>query len=177
MTRAEFIENINTWEELLQFADNNELYDEVSNIYTSDTLNDYVNRELYDFVREYDWIQVLNTLDNIPRYPGYFREDSWLEFEEVDDEDFDQIKEDILNAMDGYWDEEDEDEDDEESGFDEDSFPKDEEETPVEEEPFSLGELFSLCNSGLQAIRAEVNAEISEMNEAFNQFVSLNNNT
>lgn len=170
MTRREFIENVNTWDALMDFAGENECYDEVSVVFDAEALDNYIDRELPDYIREYTWRDVYRTLSYVPTRlrPGeYVREASWLEFEEVTDEDFDEIKNAILNTMEGYWDEDEE----EEYDYDEDSSEDDDE--FVADEPFSITELFSACNSGLKMINIKTVAAITDENEAFNRLVSV----
>lgn len=174
MTRVEFL-GIETWEELLDFARENELWDEIDGYFLGRRkVDEYIEEQLPQFVREHDWYAVLAVLSEIPVLEAdtCYRESGWLEFYEADDEDFQSVKNEILDNFED-WDDE---YDDEPDGFvfdedwdveDEESY--EEEETSVDE-PFTLTELFTACNSGLKHMSVISHEENEEIEAAIADF-------
>ena len=175
MTRQEFIDNVTTWSELLDFCYDENIYF-CEDVYTEDAKDDYFNDMLVDMARDAgNWQELYNRLEEIPTGYDYYIRDDYGDFEGADDDDFDSRYEDVLEYMDDneYWDDDDGDEDYEEEPVREEYVdPEDEE--PVEEEDVSIAELFTTCNSKLQKIDADTEAAAraaeEEDEEAFNDF-------
>lgn len=173
MTRQEFIDNVTTWSELLDFCYNEDIYF-CEDVYTEDAKDDYFNDMLVDMARDAgSWRELYDRLEEIPTGYDYYIRDDYGDFEGADDDDFDSRYEDVLEYMDDneYWDDDEEEEVEEEPAPD-DEDPEDEE--PVEEEDVSIAELFTTCNSKLQKIDADTEAAAraaeEEDEEAFNDF-------
>lgn len=119
MTRQEFIDDVTTWYELLEFC-----YDEDCNIcediVDSDMYDEYIDDELYDKIRNSGdkWWEIKDWLNGIPT--GYDYYDRYNECG-VDEYDFDHYKDDVLDWGDSneVWDEDEEEEEDFEEDFDE----------------------------------------------------------
>lgn len=173
MTRQEFIDNVTTWSELLDFCYDESIYF-CEDVYTEDAKDDYFNDMLVEMARDAgSWRELYDRLEEIPTGYDYYIRDDYGDFEGADDDDFDSRYEDVLEYMDDneYWDDDEEEEVEEEPAPD-DEDPEDEE--PVEEEDVSIAELFTTCNSKLQKIDADTEAAAraaeEEDEEAFNDF-------
>lgn len=114
MTRQEFIETINDWPELIEFARDNDMYDLIDDYLDDDDI-DYEVDDALSEMRDESWRRIRDLLDEIPEDTGYFRRVGWLEYEYVDEDDFLDLKEEVLDEADvqGYFDDEDEEDDDE----------------------------------------------------------------
>lgn len=141
MTRNEFLDNINSWWELIEFC-NDEDCDVCEEIVDEDQKNDGVNDDLCDEARRTDWKDIRNWLNDIHVGYEYYRCDGMFDYVPMNNgSDFQEYKDAVLEWMDdgGYWDdeeeeypedviddepfEEDDDEEDEEGGIiDEDEF-------------------------------------------------------
>lgn len=159
MTRQEFIDNVTTWYELIDFCYNVNC-DYCNDVYSVDSRDDCINEDLVDMAQNaYDWQELLEVLQNIPTGYDYYIRDDYGEWSGTDDGDytFDDYKDDVLEWMDinDCWNGGDE-EVEEEPAPDDDEDPEDEE--SVEEEDVSIAELFTTCNSKLQKIDADTEA-------------------
>ena len=117
MTRNEFLEEVNWFDDLLNFDSELGLYI-CDDIYDQDTMNDYVNEHLYDLVDDCDgWEWLRDYLDNIPNGADYYILDDYGEWSEAGDYEFTRRKEEILDYCDDHdlWDEEDDEEELEET--------------------------------------------------------------
>lgn len=161
MTRREFIEDVTTWCELIDFCNDEGCEEYVENIYYEDSYDDAIDSQLADMVRDRSWQDVLSWLQDLPSGYDYYIQDDY-EWREADDDDFDSIKNDVLEYMDDgdWWDEDEE----EEEPVDEYEEPDDTE--PVEEEDVSFADLFSTCNSKVQKIKSEAEANAAAEEEA-----------
>lgn len=174
MTRDEFLQ-IDTWDELFSFAVNNELYDEIGGYYSSEELEDRINNELATYIQNHGWRDVRDVLSDIPDIDEdtYYRENDYFEFYEADDDDFDYIKNEILESFDEWDEPEEEFYIDEEALLDDADLDFDFDEPPVEEEPFTLNELFSSCNSGLKQMTIAKIEEEKASDDAFADFIKI----
>ena len=94
MTRQEFIDDVTTWWELIDFC-NNEGCDVCEYVYSSDVYDDLINEDLQEMVRHESWHSVYSWLDNLPS--GYDYYDTYDDYVGLDDNwDFDRYKEDVL---------------------------------------------------------------------------------
>ncbi len=111
MTRQEFLDTINNEESLLHFCyeENLGVCDEV---YSQEGMDEYLNEHLGDIIDGYNWRDVLSILEGIPTGYDYYikNEYAWMEFYGVDDDVFEELKDEVLQIMDdgGYWDDEEE---------------------------------------------------------------------
>lgn len=107
MTRTEFIEDVNSFYELIEFCQD-ERIDYCDDLITSD----YANQIILERLREFDnWEDAWRYLDEIPQECEYYREDGYGSLESADDM-FEDYKQDVIDHMDthelwdGQWDEE-----------------------------------------------------------------------
>lgn len=153
MTREEFLDNITDWWELIDFC-SDESCDICDNIYSSDARDEEINEyQLTDWARNNTWQNLYSLLENIPTGYDYYRLDEYGDWEALDDDDFDDYKDDVLNWADdrGVFDEDDDEEDPADYGIEDDDEPDDED----IEEPISMFELFSDCQDTYQKISVE----------------------
>lgn len=131
MTRGCFIENVNSWSELIDFC-----YDEdcdlCEDIYTEESKDEEVDEQLADWIDDYSWREIYNMLEEIPTGYDYYYQDDSGDWYEADDYLFDERKEKVLQWMDEgeYWDDDEDDEDDPnddcgEEWFEDESIPSD----------------------------------------------------
>ena len=141
MTRQEFIDEVNDWYDLIEFCNNENLYN-CEYIMDSDVLDDYVNSDIYERMRSGEsWKDIYEYLDDIPQDYDYY--DTEYGVEGLTHSDFEDRKQDVLDEMDedDRWDEEEpeeEDEEDEEDGETGTEVPEPEDETVTEDELFAL---------------------------------------
>lgn len=159
MTRQDFIENVTEWWELLDVC-RDEDCDICEDIYSDEDKDNRINDDLPYLAREYNWWTLRDILDDIPSGDGYYCEDT-TDWRELDDEDFENYKADVLHWMDdgGYWEDEEDEEEYEEYEVEEnppvnDTTPTDPDDfVPIEDEDISVTELLSACSKGLKSIK------------------------
>ena len=170
MTRAEFIDEVQNWSELIDFC-NDEGCNYCEDIYDDYQKDEYFDDQIVEMARNAEgWQDLLDSLRDIPDGSDYYRRDDYGEWYAVDDDDFDNYKQDILEWADDndIWEEEEEENvDEEESSDDEDDF--DEEKL---EEGCSLGELFTSCNTRLQTIEQAREQEKEQEERNFEQLIA-----
>ena len=152
MTRQEFIDDITSWWELIDFCNDEGYEDYIDDIYSEESREDYLDNDLVQRARNAgSWTDLLSTLDDIPTGYDYYRMDDYGDWHPLDDYDFNDRKEEVLDRLDedDFWDEEDEEEEPVEEYVD----PEDA--IPVEDEDIGVAELFTTCNSKLQNLDAE----------------------
>ena len=177
MTREEFIENVQSWNDLMQFC-----YDEncycCEDVYDEDAKDDYFNEILVDMARGADdWRDLYSQLEDIPTGYGYYinGDDGWRG---ADDDDFEDYKSDVLSWGDDreVWEEDDEeddwDEDVLEEGYEADEASDEDEDDETLEEGCSLGELFTSSATKLQTIEIEAEREREQEEQFFEQFIA-----
>lgn len=163
MTRSEFIEEITTWCELLDFCDQHDL-EACSDVVSDSDKDDAINNALSEFVRYNDWETVYSVLEDIPCGYQYYQKNRDFDYEPLDDRNFERYKEDVIQECDDWdiWDYEDEEEED---------FFEEESEVAEESEPFTIGELYTVCSGVLQSIGEEKEKREKERNASFDSFV------
>lgn len=153
MTRNEFINEVCSWEDLVDFCYDYGC-DVCDGIHDLEDRNDLLNERLQEKAGEVDcWQDLLEWLGNIPTGYDYYYEEGYYEFVPVDDDDFDDCKDEALEWADDrdIWDEE-ETEEDEESPATADNDENINDDFAAEDEPISIGELMIACNSQMQQI-------------------------
>jgi hypothetical protein len=113
MTRSEFIQNIETLSDLFEFCNDNDITEITEGVYSDDELQSYIADEARDYIREYGWVDLRDALDNIPCGYDFYRNTGYMQFDTIDGDEFDGLKEETLRLCDenyDIWDEEDEDE-------------------------------------------------------------------
>lgn len=173
MTRQEFLDDVYDFRELMDFCYDNDC-GICDDIYDDESKDEYINEHLSDMADNADdWQSLYRTLDDIPTGYDYYRLDDYVDFNGLDDDDFDDYKNDVLEWMDDneYWDE---DEDDEEEYFppEEEYSEEEDDEESCEEDMQPVDELFSLCSEQLRVIDAKEKAEEQRCNEEFLAFTA-----
>ena len=150
MTRQDWIDDITTWYELIDFCNDEGYEDYINDIYSEESRDDYISNDLVDMARNADsWVSLMETLQDIPTGYDYYRQDDYGEWFGLDDDyDFRDRKEEILDRLDEdeFWD----DYDEEEEPIEEYEDPEDS--VPVEDEDMDVSELFTTCASTLQKL-------------------------
>lgn len=168
MRRQDFIDDITTWSELIEFC-NDEDCDICGDIYSEYEKDEYIDGYLVDLARNNTWQELYDFLESIPTGDGYYYRDDYGDWHEVDDYIFDERKDRVLEWMDDgdWWDEEDEEECEEPINVIEEV---EEDLTPVESD-VPLDDLFTACNNGLKSIQNMQQKETESNDEIFNRFV------
>jgi hypothetical protein len=177
MTRNEFIDNITEWYELKDFCSDFDC-DVCEDIYDDDDYDDSVEEDIRDAIADYGWRDIRDFLGNLPSGYYYYRRNSAFDYDGLDDDDFEDYKEDVLEWGDDYgaWD--DEEEEDEEYADADDDFLDSLEEEPdedetIEEEDFSIDDLIGMCSVVFVAIQNDEVGKQQEEDEAFAQLLSM----
>lgn len=140
MKRSEFIEQYDNLADCLSFAYNESIECITDHMYTSEAYDDYVWDEIHEW--NDGWESLGDYLSNLPNGYEFYWIDDWGDVTGMDDYDWlNDVKNDILDAMDGLWDPEDEDEEEIDEAFIddvEDDEPQEYIEAPPEEEIFGL---------------------------------------
>lgn len=168
MTRNEFLEDVNDWESLIDFASEIEC-DVCDDLVLGENLSGRIADDLDDYAYDYDWTDIRRWLMDIRDGHDCYRRDGSFEYSVLDDEDFEGYKSDVINYADryDYWDaDEDEELDEEDDEYDEDE-DDDEEDFEVPEEEFSVSDLFGFCTEKLAEVATEEEAERKAEDEAF----------
>lgn len=144
MTRQEFIDRVNDFEDLLYFCSNESLENDLDwyyDIYGSDEMSERVEEDITEALNSNYWYDIRDMLNYIPDTGDYFERGDTLAYNCIDN-DFDQFKDDVLRCADarGLW-EEDEAESETEVLTDTDYDP-----LLVIDEPFSIEELLFSTN-------------------------------
>ena len=146
MTRQEFLDDVTTFGDLLSFCWDNDC-DICDDIYDQERMDDAIDERVAEMTRSDGWRNIYSFLDNVPYGDDYYRYDEYDDWVPLDESDFDDYQQEVLEWMDdqGYWDEE-YDEDEEEA--DEEC---DQEEAPPEES-LSVGDLMAGCQKVFASI-------------------------
>ena len=176
MTRNEFIDNITEWYELKDFCNDFDC-DVCEDIYDDDDYDDYVEEDVRDAVGECSWREIRDLLCDLPSGYDYYRRNGNLDYDGMDNDDFEDYKEQALEWGDDYGVWEDEEEEDEEYA-DADDFLDSLEEEPdedetIEEEDFSIDDLIGMCSVVFVAIQNDEEEKQQEEDEAFAQLLSM----
>ncbi len=112
MTQSEWWNTINDFNDLISWCRDNEMFeDEVENIISDDSYDEYVNEDISNYY--YGWRDLRDALDDLPYGYDWYRVDGMFDYVALDDSDFEDIKQDICDRLEdrGYFvAEEDEDE-------------------------------------------------------------------
>ena len=106
MTRQEFIDSINDIYELKDFCSDNELYEELDEVYTYDEVYSMIDDRVADWAREYSWTDLRDMLNECPTDENvYYVSDDYNAsgFSEYDDYGFEDDKQRILDEIDRYY--------------------------------------------------------------------------
>ena len=166
MTRQQFIDDVKYWWELIDFCNDNGC-SYCDDVYSEEIRDEYINECLVDMARSAEsWSTLLDILSNITIGYDYYRRTDYGDWEGLDDCNFSEYKDSVLEWGDDYdiW------EEDEEEPLPEDD--EDEDDDFVADEPISIGELMGVCSSQLQQIGTDKQAKEAEDDEAFEVFVA-----
>lgn len=177
MTRNEFIDNITEWYELKDFCNDFDC-DVCEDIYDDDDYDDCVEEDVRDAVGECSWREIRDSLCDLPSRYDYYRRNGDLDYDGMDNDDFEDYKEQALEWGDDYGVWEDEEEEDEEYADADDDFLDSLEEEPdedetIEEEDFSIDDLIGMCSVVFVAIQNDEVEKQQEEDEAFAQLLSM----
>lgn len=116
MTRQEFVENVTSFGELIDFCQEEQI-DTCDDIYDAEYINDIILENIREMC---DWEQIRDFISGIPAGCDYYREDGYGGYEDAGYY-FEDYKHDVLRYMDdtASWDEEDEDDNPEDEDADE----------------------------------------------------------
>lgn len=158
MTRAEFDEQVTDWQSLIDFC-MDEHISVVDDVCAYDYMYELVQSEVEQYIREgNEWTDLLSRLQDIDTgYDYYERGDGWFDFTPLDDyDDFDRYRDDVIDEMDGAWDEDAEDE------VIEEEYDQDDTDELFCEEDFSVDTLLSGCFDALRLIQSRSKEEEEE---------------
>lgn len=173
MTRQEFIDTVDDIDELLDFC--SDIGYELEGVYGEEERDDYINNQVHDMVREYNWEEIRDLLDGIPTGYYFYYMDRWGDWNGRDSDDIDDLKQEVLEYADEneLFDPEDEEEEhpeDETEEEDVDDFDE------VDDEPVELGcdmnDFLTSGNDVMQAIRDRADAERREYELAMQKFLN-----
>lgn len=171
MTRQQFVDEVNDWWDLTDFCyDNDCSY--CDDVYPEDSRDERINEYLVNMARDADcWQSLLDSLSSIETGYEYYRETddgTWVGLDNTYD--FESYKDDVLDWGDSndIWD------DDEEEPLYESPFSDDETEDDdfVTNEPISVSELMSECNSQFQQLYSDKQEKEVADDGAFEVFIS-----
>ena len=99
MTRAEFINNITTIDQLVDFCREEDL-DACEDIYDPAQRDDYI----YDTITEMNWKDIITYLEGMPDGYDWYEVDNFGGFRPLNAADFERYKQKVLNEADNYGD-------------------------------------------------------------------------
>ena len=137
MTRAEFIDTVNEWWELIDFC-SDENCEICNDVYSDDDRDSYIDERLSDIADSIgDWRSLRDELYNITTGYDYYLYNGWADWIGLTDEDFEEFKQRVLVWMDNgdYWEEEEDEEEYFEEEFFDDEYYDEDDEDWFEDEP------------------------------------------
>jgi len=158
MTREEFIRDTDTWYDLKEFCEEHDC-DICDDIIDDESRDDEIDNDIEEAIRNDRWYDIKSYLDDIPTGYSYYRRDGMFDYVGMDDRDFDEYKDDVINWADDQGDIWDDDPDDEEdydvfeAELERDTMAEDESEPEPEAEDFSVGDLMGMCCVAFVTIR------------------------
>lgn len=99
MTREEFLDNVNDWDELLDFCYDNDIYT-CEDIHTDAQKDEYIEDNLVEWARTSTWKELYNILDDIPDESNWYIINDYGEIWEATDDDFEDYKQRTLEKCD-----------------------------------------------------------------------------
>ena len=99
MTREEFLDNVNDWDELLDFCYDNDIYT-CEDIHTDAQKDEYIENNLVEWARTSTWKELYNILDDIPDESNWYVINDYGEIWEATDDDFEDYKQRTLEKCD-----------------------------------------------------------------------------
>lgn len=172
MRRDEFIDNVTSWYELVDFCQEEGL-SFCDELYGEDSFNEWIEDNLVSWAHDYSWQDLMSMLEGYDSICGadyYIWDDYSGGYRRAEDSDFDEIKDNVIEFMDsdGRWDD-DYEEEEEESEQDQD--PDDIEPTP--EEDFSFGEMFTAGVGCVRTINERALEVARQQDRDFAEFTNI----
>ena len=99
MTREEFLDNVNDWDELLDFCYDNDIYT-CEDIHTDAQKDEYIEDNLVEWARTNTWKELYNILDDIPDEGSWYVINDYGDIWEATDDDFEDYKQRTLEKCD-----------------------------------------------------------------------------
>lgn len=148
MTRQEFIDQIQTLDQLTDFAyEFDYVFDDV---YSEAAYDDEINDDVSDY--DGSWREIKSWLESLPDGYDFYVRDCWGDWEGRNDDEIDDLKEEFLDWADSEGDVFDEEEEDDDEEYDKedlsDSEPEAEE--PEPEPDLTLDDILSILWDGAQ---------------------------
>lgn len=165
MTRQQFEEDVNTWYDLMDFCNENDL-DDLCDVYDGETMSELIEEALVEEVRYRGWRDIRDMLDSIDDGYDFYLARGGLEFEGLTDYDFDNYKDDVMESAernDVFEDDEEEEEEVEELAEDEIV------ESPAEEEAFGLADFVLMVSEQVATAQQEKEREAKLEEAAFSK--------
>ena len=108
MRRQDFIDNINTFDDLLSFCDNNGYEQFFEDYVDEDYADECLNEMFVDVIREFGWSEARDQMNNQDTGYTWYRRDAWGDLVGCDDDDFESLKDEVLDYVDDdeAWDDE-----------------------------------------------------------------------
>lgn len=165
MTRQEFLDEITTWYDLIEWC-NNHMCSYCDDIYSDEARDEYIDEALVDMARNNNWYELRDILSNLATGHDYWCRDEYGDWHGVDDE-FDEYFNDVLEWADenGEFDEEEE----EPLFVDEDDYEDEADEFTVDTS-VALGDFFASSADDLTKITLEAKANEARANADFDKF-------
>lgn len=160
MTRNEFINDIDTWWDLIDFC-REEDCDVCEDVISDDDLSDYIEEDIENAAHDgMSWQEIRDRLNDLDTSYDYYVNDGYMIYNGLDnDDDFEEFKSNVLDWMDSYgeWDEDEEDTDC--LLEDEDTANQNSEDTTPLEVEFAVTELISMCITDIKIKKSAEDAE------------------
>ena len=136
MTRQEFLDSIESFSDLINFCNENDIYQAYTqNIYDNEDYDMEICRRISEYSNNDSWEEIRDWLDNLPCGCDYYEfDDDWCEWKGLEDEDLHERVHELAQELDedGFFD--DEVEEQEADAVNEELTPQTENTKPVEEE-------------------------------------------
>lgn len=168
MTVDQFRESYDSWDDLIEFCRENDLYDYIDNIVSSHEMESEIADAAHDYIMENGLEDFVSMVDDIRTGYDYYRCHNTLEYEYLTDGDLHDQKEQIIDDNPELFDAEEDEEEIEEQVDSEpfssgDGVPESDEDVaePCDINEILLEEFFSECYSAFTAKQAKTASEAS----------------
>jgi hypothetical protein len=172
MTRSEFMDNINDFDDLISFCDEMGCY-ACEDVIDHHDLDSVVCEDIKEATEHVEWTDIRDALDDIDAHCDWYERTGDLEFRGLEDEeDFITYKNDVADWMDDndLWDSESNEEDEDADEEDDDLTPplasQPPEEPPVQQEDFPVSVLMDACSAELRTIQDVVKQQAKDSEQA-----------
>lgn len=176
MTRDEFLENVTDFYDLKDFCSDVDC-EICYEVYDEDGRDEEIEYYIGEYRTDMSWRELRDRLSDIPTGYEFYREDGAFDWVGLDDDDFADYKERVLEYADDHdlFDMVDDDEDYCEDEICDEELDNDEvEDDPVEDEDFSVKDLIGMCSVTFVAIQQDNLRRLQDEQETFSKFVDPN---